>query len=98
MVSFLGATARFTDGPMRLAQLLRRKVIFMVGLYQGDNRYDVRFETLADFTQPDGSAEARERHVREAVRAYARRLEALCLESPYNWFNFYDFWAEDSPR
>jgi predicted LPLAT superfamily acyltransferase len=21
-------------------------------------------------------------------------LETLCRELPYNWFNFYDFWAD----
>ena len=26
--------------------------------------------------------------------AAAFDLEALCREAPYNWFNFYDFWAD----
>ena len=34
--------------------------------------------------------------VREALRRYVALLEALCRESPYNWFNFYDFWADDA--
>ena len=29
----------------------------------------------------------------EVMRRYVARLEALCREAPYNWFNFYDFWA-----
>jgi predicted LPLAT superfamily acyltransferase len=28
---------------------------------------------------------------------YVAILEALCREAPYNWFNFYDFWADDAP-
>ena len=47
---FLGAPARFTDGPFRLAALLRRTVVFMAGLYRGGNRYDLRFDELADFS------------------------------------------------
>jgi predicted LPLAT superfamily acyltransferase len=35
-----------------------------------------------------------EQQIREAVERYAARLEALCRESPFNWFNFYDFWDE----
>lgn len=97
-LSFLGKEATFSDGPFRLAQLLRRRVIFMAGLYRGGNRYDVRFETLADFSAGSESAAERERRVQEAVRAYAARLEALALECPYNWFNFYDFWDEDDAR
>ncbi|MCW5633299.1 MAG: acyl-CoA synthetase [Rubrivivax sp.] len=91
---FLGTTARFSDGPLRLAQLLRRRVIFMVGLYRGGRRYDVRFEELADFRARVDDAGERERLVQQALAAYVARLEALVHEAPYNWFNFHDFWSE----
>ncbi|HUG21955.1 acyl-CoA synthetase [Piscinibacter sp.] len=94
-VDFLGREAVFSDGPFRLAALLRRRVIFMVGLYLGGNRYDVRFESLADFRERPANGAERERLIREAVRAYASRLEAHCRAHPYNWFNFHDFWHED---
>lgn len=93
---FLGAPARFSDGPLRLAQLLRRRVLFMVGLYRGGNRYDVRFETLADFRQPAADAAAREQALQQALDAYVARLQTLAREAPYNWFNFHDFWGEDA--
>jgi predicted LPLAT superfamily acyltransferase len=44
---FLGQRARFSDGPFRLALLLKRRLVFMVGLYRGGARYDVRFEPPA---------------------------------------------------
>lgn len=91
---FLGAPARFPDGPLRLAMLLKRQVIFMAGLYRGGNRYDVRFETLADFR--DVADNVREQRLQQAITDYAARLEALCREAPYNWFNFHDFWLEDA--
>ena len=94
-VPFLGVPAPFSDGPLRLAMLLRRRVIFMVGLYRGGKHYDVRFETMADFTQPPASPAERERLIRAALLDYVARLEALCREAPYNWFNFYDYWRED---
>ena len=50
-VRFLGADAPLPVGPFRLAALLRRPVIFMVGLYLGGNRYEIYFEPLADFSQ-----------------------------------------------
>ncbi len=93
---FLGLPAQFTDGPMRLAMMLRRHVIFMVGLYRGGRRYEVRFESLADFRHPPDDAAERERLVQAAVADYVSRLEALCREAPYNWFNFHDYWHEDS--
>ena len=95
-VPFLGREVQFSDGPFRLAALLRRRVIFMVGLYAGGNRYDVRFEAQADFSVASGGAPEREQRIHAAVLAYAAQLEALCLADPFNWFNFHDFWGEES--
>ncbi len=93
---FLGQPAVFNDGPFRLAALLRRKVFFMAALYAGGARYDVRFEPLADFSERLADPAQREQRIRAAVEAYVARLEALCREHPYNWFNFHDFWLEDT--
>ena len=94
-VSFLGVPAAFPTGPMRMAALLRRRVFFMAGVYRGGNRYEVRFEPLADFAGLDGADRAaRTRAIEDAVRAYAARLEALAREVPDNWFNFHDFWQK----
>lgn len=91
-VRFLGGKANFPLGPMRLAALLQRPVILMLGIYCGGNRYRVTFEELADFSTV--SRAQREGAIRAAVVGYAARLEKYCLEYPYNWFNFFDFWAE----
>lgn len=93
---FLGQPAQFSDGPFRLAALLRRKVRFMAGVYHGGAHYEVIFEPLGDFSQCVGDPAARERQIRAALEAYVRRLEALCRAHPYNWFNFHDFWQEDT--
>jgi predicted LPLAT superfamily acyltransferase len=98
MLPFLGVPAPFADGPLRLAMLLKRRVIFMVGLFQGGRRYDVRFETLADFRDAPREPAAREALLRQSLQDYVARLEALVREAPYNWFNFYDYWHEDPPQ
>jgi predicted LPLAT superfamily acyltransferase len=77
---------------MRLAALLGRQVILMVAVHCGGNRYRVVFEEIADFSSV-GRGE-RESAIREAVARYAGRLESHCRQYPYNWFNFFDFWAE----
>ena len=92
---FLGAPARFSDGPFRLAAMLRRPVIFMAGLYLGGRRYELRFVELADFREPVPPGELDER-IADVMQRYVAMLEALCLETPYNWFNFFDFWAVDA--
>jgi predicted LPLAT superfamily acyltransferase len=86
---FLGAPAPFPLGPFRLAALLRRPLLLMLGLYQGGRRYDIHFELLADFSQPGLD---RQQAVEQALAHYVARLEHYCRASPYNWFNFYDFW------
>ncbi len=93
-LDFLGQPACFSDGPFRLAAMLRRPVYFMAGLYEGGRRYEMRFTLLADF-RPEAPTEGLDvdQRVRAAMQRYVALLEALCVESPYNWFNFYDFWA-----
>ncbi|MEO8525659.1 MAG: acyl-CoA synthetase [Caldimonas sp.] len=94
VLPFLGAPAHFGDGPFRLAAMLRRKVVFMAGLYRGGNRYELHFSELADFSG-DRSAAERDAAVRAALEKYVATIETLCRSAPYNWFNFYDFWADD---
>ncbi|MFK7962663.1 MAG: acyl-CoA synthetase [Burkholderiaceae bacterium] len=88
---FLGEPAPFPTGVFRMAAVLRRPVIVMAGLYLGKNRYRLHFVELADFT--DTPRAQRQQAVSDAVKNYAGILEKFCHEAPFNWFNFYDFWA-----
>jgi predicted LPLAT superfamily acyltransferase len=91
-VDFLGAPARFPVGAMRAAAIMRRPVIFMIGLYRGGNRYHVEFDMLADFSNVE--PRQREAQVQRAIQRYAALLESHCRRDPYNWFNFFDFWRK----
>ena len=93
---FLGDPAELPLGPFRMAAILRRPVLFMTGLYRGGNRYDIHFETLADFSKvpPRGRTLA----VQAAMARYAALLAHYCRSAPYNWFNFFDFWRTPVPR
>jgi predicted LPLAT superfamily acyltransferase len=93
-VPFLGHFASFPTGPMRMAAALRQRVILMSGIYRGGNRYEIRFEPLADFSNLEGlSRGERDQRVQEAVARYAQRLERLARGAPDNWFNFHEFWG-----
>ncbi|WP_247350947.1 acyl-CoA synthetase [Ralstonia pseudosolanacearum] len=89
-MAFLGAPAMFPLGPLHMAAMLKRPVLFMTGLYRDGNRYDVHFETLADFSgvRRDERAAA----VHAALARYVALLERYCRAAPYNWFNYFDFW------
>jgi predicted LPLAT superfamily acyltransferase len=89
-VELLGDIAAIPSGPFRMAALLRRPVVFMAGLYLGGNRYQVVFETLADFSEtPRGE---REQAVNAAIARYTELLNQYTRLAPYNWFNFFDYW------
>lgn len=88
---FLGAPAAFPQGPFRVAMMLQRPVVLMVGVYRGGRTYEIFFELLADASgsRPRDAAA----WIDNAMRRYVARLEHYCREAPFNWFNFYDFWA-----
>lgn len=75
--AFLGTEAAFPLGPLRMAAMLQRPVIFITGLYRGGNRYDVHFETLADFSQVPREARAEGGHRTRALCDTARAILPL---------------------
>lgn len=93
-LEFLDGLVELPLGPMRMAAMLRRPVIFLTGIYRGGNRYDVHFEALADFS--DTARGDRTAEIHAAVHRYAGLLEKHCRSAPYNWFNFFDFWGESA--
>ncbi|MGO9514217.1 MAG: acyl-CoA synthetase [Steroidobacteraceae bacterium] len=95
-VMLLGERAFLPTGPMRAAAILRRPVIFMVGLYRGKNHYHVVFAPLADFSATTPGS--RDAAVRDAVDRYAALLDQYCRSDPYNWFNFFDFWRKQTDK
>ena len=91
---FFGQETRFPIGPILLAALMECPVILCFGLYRGGNRYDVHFEKLAERIALE--PRRRQEQLGVWVQRYAERLEHYARLAPYNWFNFYDYWAEDS--
>jgi predicted LPLAT superfamily acyltransferase len=89
-VTILGERAYLPLGPMRAAAILRRSVIFMVGLHRGGRHYHVVFAPIADFSRV--APGARDPALRAAIVRYAELLDRYCRSDPYNWFNFFDFW------
>jgi len=87
--NFLGEPAKFPNGPLRMAYMLRSPVLLMVGAYRGGNRYDLYFEELMHMGKTDLP---RNEIIRQAQLRYVERIEYHCRNAPYNWFNFYDFW------
>ena len=90
-IDFLGEEAEFPLGPWLLAGALQIPVMLCFSVYRGRGHYDVYFEALSDkvaFKRGD-----RVRDAQHLARRFAERLAHHCRSAPYNWFNFFDFWA-----
>ncbi len=92
-VPFFGAPALFPVGPYLIAGALGVPVVLFFGAYRGGNRYEEYFELLAERITLD--RRRREAELELWAGRYAARLEHYCRLAPYNWFNLYDFWAQD---
>lgn len=93
--SFLGERAVFPAGPMLLAAAVKAPVFLCFGLYRGGNRYEIHCELFAERVDIPRAGSGQE--LQHWVQRYAERLEHYCRVAPYNWFNFYDFWAVAAP-
>lgn len=89
---FLGQKAAFPLGWLLLASVLQVPVMICFGLYRGGNRYDIHFEMLSESIRLERGK--REQQAAEWAQRYADRLAHYAQSAPYNWFNFFDFWAE----
>ena len=89
-MDLLGDPASFPEGPFRLAAMLKHPAFFMVGIFQGDNRYTIHLEPIMDFSSVPAADRALA--VQQAMAQYVQLIEKHCLLAPYNWFNFFDFW------
>jgi predicted LPLAT superfamily acyltransferase len=90
-VPFLGEPAEFSQGPWVIAALLGCPVYLLFCRREGGERWRLSAECFAEqIILPRGR---RDEALTEYAAAYARRLERECREAPWQWYNFFDFWA-----
>ena len=94
-VPFLGQAAAFPIGPYLLAHLLRCPVYLLYCVQEGPG-YRVHLEPFAE--RIELPRRAREAAIAEWAGRYAQSLEAQCRATPFQWFNFYDFWGSHGSR
>lgn len=89
-VPFLGQAAPFPMGPIFLAHLLQCPVYLFFCIQDGRG-YRVHMEPFAD--RVDLPRKERDEALKTWVARYAAAVETRCRETPFQWFNFYDFWG-----
>jgi len=87
---FLGSTAPFAQGPYVLAHALGCPVYLFFCLKE-EQGYKLYFEPFAE--RIELPRRERAQHLAAWAQRYASRLEHYCRKAPYQWFNFFDFWA-----
>ena len=92
--SFLGKDAPWSYGVYLLAMLLKAPVYFMFGIRNGDVSFkrNYNFYIKRSSVDTDCSRKERETKIEELCLEFAGELEKRCLENPFQWYNFYDFW------
>ena len=88
VAGFLGSPARFPASPFIIARLFRVPVFLVLAGFDGEG-YRVVVEPLTDAADTTLDRNA---YVHQGVERFAARLEHHVQRSPFNWFNFFDFW------
>ncbi|EOW1327956.1 glycosyltransferase family 2 protein [Klebsiella aerogenes] len=92
---FMGQDAPFPQGPFILAAILRCPVNLIFALRQQD-KLRIYCEPFADpLLLPRADRQQALQHI---IDRYAERLEHYALQSPLDWFNFFDFWRLPDPK
>jgi len=89
-VPFLGDDASFPISPYVLAATLQCPLFAVFGTRRDDG-FVITLRQLAEAVSLP--RRARETAVAPYAAAFANLLEAECLKTPFQWFNFYPFWA-----
>ena len=90
----LGDEVDFPAGPLTLATVTNVPIIFFSGVYCGKNKYEIYIEKISDAKKLPRAE--RDEYVKETTQKYVDRIEYYLKKHPYNWFNFYDFWHDES--
>lgn len=90
-VDFMGKSAQFPLGPFALAVQKNVPVLAIFVMKESACDYTVYINRV----EADDSLKPRER-MGDMVRRFAALLEDMVRKYPDQWFNFYDFWNDDT--
>jgi predicted LPLAT superfamily acyltransferase len=93
---FLGKKAAFPYGTFMLAALLNVPVYFFFAMREKDLMLKPKYNMYvnrASVTFDGCTRSEKEGRIRELCRQFTVQLEKYCIEYPFQWYNFYNFWA-----
>jgi predicted LPLAT superfamily acyltransferase len=98
MFPFLGEDAPFARGAFFLAALLGAPVYFVFALRRRSLSLSPEYNMYVHKSALsfDCPRKERNRRAEELARSFAAILEDHCKQQPFQWYNFFDFWAKPS--
>ena len=99
MIPFLGEKAPFSPGIFYLAIMMNVPIFFIFALRRGDlsvkPEYNIHIhKSNISFDKEKLSRKERFSQSSSLARSYAELLERYCKKSPFQWYNFFDFWSK----
>lgn len=88
---FLGRDAVFPCGPYVIASLLKCPLLLLTCTHAGKD-YVLHISQLASSVELPRAT--REQALAKHAGSYARALEERLCQAPFDWFNFFPFWAQ----
>lgn len=97
-IPFLGETANFPEGAFMLAEILKYPVYFIFAFRKKDldisSPYE--FHVVRAKTELVGARGSKRDGMKRLACEYVSHLEKHCMEHPYQWYNFFDFWQKEN--
>ncbi|MDR0504108.1 MAG: hypothetical protein LBH16_12405 [Treponema sp.] len=99
MHPFLGKEAPFSWGIFYLAALIKAPVYFIFGLRHKDLSICPKYNMHVHKNNISFECSRKERQERclQLLESFIKILESYCIERPFQWYNFFDFWQEGAP-
>ena len=94
-INFLGKKANFPYGVFLMASLMKVPIYFMFGLRSRLSIFNPKQNVYIEKCHVDFNCPRSEREERiiQCCGEFVARLEKYCILYPYQWYNFFDFWA-----
>jgi predicted LPLAT superfamily acyltransferase len=98
MIPFLGEEAPFSPGIFYLAVLMKAPVYFIFALRRGDLSIKPEYDMHVHKSALSRECSRKERLDRSSILAqsFTGLLERYCKETPFQWYNFFDFWFKEA--
>lgn len=94
---FLGRRALFPYGVYLLTILLKAPTFFCFGIRTKTFAMKPRYHMFIERAQTklDAGHSEREDSIKALCAEFVSKLEKYCIQYPFQWYNFYDFWLID---